>query len=139
MWNGCCFATITCALRASWSNAGIFSLAHKITVKHARVNGLITDEDLNTLSIDTSMIKNNRGVDEIGANHYDRYRNATKVSVVVSQQGIPLGLSFKGANVHDTKMIFDTIDDVQIKIAGSSTLADKGYNAASPKSSLKQK
>ena len=105
-------------------------MAHKITVKHARVNGLITDEDLNTLSIDTSMIKNNRGVDEIGANHYDRYRNATKVSrlrrIVVSQQGIPLGLSFKGANVHDTKMVFDTIDDVQIKIAGSSTLADKG-------------
>ena len=61
------------------------------------------------------------------------------MSVVVSQQGIPLGLSFKGANVHDTKMVFDTIDDVQIKIAGSSTLADKGYNAASPKSSLKQK
>ena len=37
--------------------SGIFSLAHKITVKHARVNGLITDEDLNTLSIDTSMIR----------------------------------------------------------------------------------
>ena len=122
-----------------WSNAGIFSLAHKITVKHARVNELITDEDLNTLSIDTSMIKNNRGVDEIGPNHYDRFRNATKVSVVVSQQGIPLGLSFNGANVHDIKMVFDTIDDVQIKIAGSSTLADKGYNSIKLKTEMKEK
>ena len=72
---------------------------------NARVNGFISNSDLDILSIDTSMIKNNRGVDEIGANHYDRYRNATKVSVVVSQQGIPLGLSFKGANVHDVKML----------------------------------
>ena len=59
--------------------------------------------------------------------------------IVVSQQGIPLGLSFKGANVHDTKMVFDTIDDVQIKIAGSSTLADKGYNSIKLKTEMKEK
>jgi transposase len=123
----------------TWSKVGIFSLTHKLLVENARVNGFISNNDLDILSIDTSMIKNNRGVDEIGANHYDRYRNATKVSVVVSQQGIPLGLSFKGANVHDVKMVFDTINDVQIKIAGSTTLADKGYNSIKLKKDMKEK
>ena len=122
----------------TWSKVGIFSLAHKILVQNARVNGFISNSDLDILSIDTSMIKNNRGVDEIGANHYDRYRNATKVSVVVSQQGIPLGLSFKGANVHDVKMVFNTINDVQIKIAGSTALADKGYNSSKLKKDMKE-
>ena len=68
----------------TWSKVGIFSLTQKPLVENARVNGFISNNELDILLIDTSMIKNNRGVDEIGANHYDRYRNATKVSVVVS-------------------------------------------------------
>ena len=52
----------------TWSKVGIFSLTHKLLVENARVNGFISNNDLDILSIDTSMIKNNRGVDEIGAN-----------------------------------------------------------------------
>ena len=56
-------------------------------------------------------------------------------------------LQRKGANVHDIKMlrsrVFDTIDDVQMrrsrKIAGSSTLADKGYNSIELKKEMKEK
>ena len=39
---------------------------------------------LKNLFINSSMIKINKGKDWIGANHYDRFRNATKVNVIVT-------------------------------------------------------
>ena len=47
-------------------------------------------------------------------------------------------ISFKGANVHDVKLGFNTINDVQIKIAGSTALADKGYNSSKLKKDMKR-
>ena len=121
-----------------WSNIGIFELAFQIVLKTLYSLGLIPSKDIDLLSIDSSMIKNNRGCDGIGPNHYDRYRNATKVSVVVTNKGIPLGFSFSSANVHDTKLVENNLDNVKISIVGSRLLADKGYNSKNLKKQLKQ-
>lgn len=121
-----------------WSRAGLFEMAHEIMIKTVHKLKLIPKKDIALLSIDSSMIKNNRGCDGIGSNHYDRYRNATKVSVVVTDKGIPLGFSFAGANVHDTKLVDDNLNNIKIKIVGSRLLADKGYNSYELKTKLKR-
>ena len=121
-----------------WSNAGLFQLGHEILIKMLYELKLIPKKDIKLLSIDSSMIKNNRGCDGIGANHYDRYRNATKVSVVVTDNGVPLGFSFAGANVHDTTMVNENLDNIKISIVGSRLLADKGYNSIKLKTALEE-
>jgi transposase len=121
-----------------WSKEGLFRMAHEILVNIIYELKRISKKDLSHLSIDSSMIKNNRGCDGIGSNHYDRYRNATKVSVVVTDNGLPLGFSFAGANVHDTKMVSENLDNIKIKIVGSRLLADKGYNSLKLKKALKE-
>ena len=48
----------------TWSKVGIFSLTHKLLVENARVNGFISNNDLDILSIDTSMIRLRRKTTE---------------------------------------------------------------------------
>ena len=119
-----------------WINDGVMSTAFHMAVVVCRENGKITDDDLEVLSLDTSMVKNVRGGDAVGPNHYDRFRNASKVSVVVTKSGLPLGFDIDAANVHDTKMTAPTIEDIKIKISGSTVLADKGYNSIKLKETL---
>ena len=59
------------------------------------------------------MIKNIRGSDCIGRNHFDRNRFATKLSIVCDQNGIPVSSSFYQANVHDTKTLEQSIKFIQ--------------------------
>ena len=62
----------------------------------------------------------------LGSNHYDRNRNGNKVSIVVTKNGIPLGMSLSTSNIHDINRV-DTLDDVKIKIVDSRLGGDKGY------------
>ena len=94
-----------------WSKLNIFQNAYYILVKLAHSDNLL---NLNNLFIDSSMIKNVRGVDCIGKNHYDRYRNGNKVTIVVTDKGIPIGMNLAKANIHDTKLVIDTLNDIQI-------------------------
>ena len=73
------------------------------------------------------MIKNIKGVDAVGPNHYDRYRSATKVNVVVTATGIPLSVQIVKASVHDSSLTSRAIDEIELKIVGSRVIADKGY------------
>jgi len=49
-----------------------------------------------------------------GPNPTDRAKMGTKKSLLVEQHGGPLGVTIAGANVHDTKLLTDTIDAVVI-------------------------
>jgi hypothetical protein len=49
----------------------------------------------------------------------------TKKSVIVEQHGGPLGAVIAGANVHDTKLLADTIDAIVIPRPDPDTLAQK--------------
>ena len=73
------------------------------------------------------MIKNIRGHDQTGVNHYDRGRKGNKVTVLVTSSGIPLAVTFDKSNVHDLNLVEQTIDQVTLKIIGSRIIADKGY------------
>jgi putative transposase len=46
----------------------------------------------------------------VGKNPTDRGKNGSKRSVIVDGEGGPLGIVIAGANVHDTKLLEQTID-----------------------------
>jgi putative transposase len=50
-----------------------------------------------------------------GPNPTDRAKMGTKKSVLVDQEGGPLGVAIEGANVHDTKLLAATIDAIVIE------------------------
>ena len=122
-----------------WNKLNIFNRSYHILIKLLILTNSITIDDLKLLSIDSSMIKNIKGVDNIGQNHYDRYRNGNKISVVVTDNGIPLGFSFERANIHDINLVDSTLDDIKIKIVNSKLLSDKGYNSKELKKKLDKK
>lgn len=50
-----------------------------------------------------------------GPNPTDRAKPGTKKSVLVEQQGGPLGVAIDGANVHDTKLLERTIEAIVVE------------------------
>ena len=51
----------------------------------------------------------------MGKNPTDRGKKGTKKSVVVDGEGGPLGAVIAGANVHDTKLLAETIEAIVVE------------------------
>jgi transposase len=71
--------------------------------------------------------------DETGKNPTDRGKLGTKRHFVVDGQGIPLGVTLSGANVHDKKRFRATLDSLIIarpspRKVEQHLCADKGYD-----------
>ncbi len=54
-----------------------------------------------------------KGGAQAGANPTDRGKSGTKRHVVVDRQGIPLAVVLSAANVHDSRMMLDTVDAIE--------------------------
>ena len=54
-----------------------------------------------------------KGGDETGANPTDRGKSGTKRHLVVDRQGIPLAVTLSAANVHDSRMMLETVDAIE--------------------------
>lgn len=68
-----------------------------------------------------------------GPNPTDRAKMGTKKSVLVDQQGGPLAVAIAGANVHDTKLLAETIEAIVIARPDPTEVIqnlclDKGYD-----------
>lgn len=68
-----------------------------------------------------------------GPNPTDRAKMGTKKSVIVEQQGGPLGVAIEGANVHDTKLLAKTIEAIVVERPDPEEVVqhlclDKGYD-----------
>ena len=85
------------------------------------------------------MIKNCKGVDLLGKNHYDRNRLGNKISLVVSNNGIPLSISLTTANVHDIHEVIPTLDNLPFKTKKFTLIADKAYLSNNLKSVMKDR
>ena len=59
--------------------------------------------------------KNIRGIDCIGYNQYDRYRNSTKLHVITDSNNIPVVYEFSEGNIHDV-IIAEKLTESIIKI-----------------------
>jgi putative transposase len=71
--------------------------------------------------------------DETGKNPTDRGKLGTKRHFIVDGQGIPLGVTLSGANVHDKKRFGATMDSLIIPRPSTRSIeqhlcADKGYD-----------
>ena len=98
----------------------------------------LKDESYKTLYVDATMIKNVRGHDSIGINHYDRGRKGSKMSLLITKEGIPLNLKMVGSNVHDLTAFEEQIKEIKIKFIGSRIIGDKGYSSKKLKESLEK-
>lgn len=85
-------------------------------------------------SVDGAMGKARFGGDKVGPNPTDRGKNGVKRSVIVDQEGGPLGAVIAGANVHDTKLLAETIESIVVERpepteeAPQHLCLDKGYD-----------
>jgi transposase len=57
------------------------------------------------------MIKNIKCTEFFDTNHYDRNRKGNKVSIIVTKNGIPLGMCLSTSNIHDINLVEYTLDD----------------------------
>ena len=71
-----------------WSKCRLFEHAFYDAVSTIRCGAVL---------VDTSFVKNVLGVNVIGRNPTDRGRNATKISLLTSQTGIPIAVCFHKA------------------------------------------
>lgn len=119
-----------------WANAGVFSNTFKLLNKIIKKGKYLKDTSYQTLYIDATMVKNVRGHDLTGVNHYDRGKKGSKISLLVTSEGIPLNLEMVSSNVHDLNAFEKQIK--RIKIVGSRIIGDKGYTSKRIKESLKK-
>jgi transposase len=64
--------------------------------------------------MDGSMTKAPLGGEETGKNPTDRGKIGTKRSLLTDGNGVPLGLTVSGANVHDKRLVQATLDSIPI-------------------------
>jgi len=120
-----------------WSRRKVFQNTYTILLKLLKAQKYLTDSDLLNLYIDSSMIKNIRGHNNFGPNHYDRGRKGNKVTVIVTNKGIPLAINFDKSNTADINLVEPTLDNIHFKILGSRLIADKGYVSKKHKHKLR--
>lgn len=113
----------------------IFNILFKIISKKYYNNN---KDKCKNLFIDSSMIKNINGRENLGRNHYDRNRKGNKITVLVNEFGMPVSLTVAAANTHDSKLIMSSINSSTVKIVRSRIIADKGYINARIKRKLRR-
>lgn len=97
-----------------WVELGVFEALWEMAVEvYDELIGL----DWRWQSIDGAMTKAPLGGEETGKNPTDRGKLGTKRSLQTEACGIPVGLAIGGANVHDTKLLQETIEDCLERVA----------------------
>jgi putative transposase len=91
-----------------WLEAGVFGLLWQEAL--ADYDNLV-GFDLRWQCVDGAMTKAPLGGQETGKNPKDRAKRGTKHSMMTDANGIPLGLAVAGANVHDIRLLEQTIED----------------------------
>ena len=92
-----------------WSRNGFYrELVTIITIFFDTVYGLQTK----WCSLDGTLYKAPLAVEAVGKNPTDRGKNGTKRSLIVDEGGLPLGFFHEGANIHDSKLLRDTLINI---------------------------
>ena len=86
-------------------------------------------------SADAAMGKARFGGDKVGPNPTDRGKKGTKRSIIVEQDGGPLGAVIAGANVHDTKLL---AADHRVDRCGTSRANGAEPSESLPRQGLRQ-
>lgn len=91
-----------------WASTGVFEALWSLVLdEYDEIRGL----DWAWQSVDGAMTKAPLGGQATGKNPTDRGKRGTKRSLMTEAKGIPIGLVVNGANVHDVRMLQQTIED----------------------------
>lgn len=68
-------------------------------------------------------------------------RNGVKLSAVVDQEGLPLGIQLASGNVHDIPLALPTLDSIKVgkRTRPKLVLADKGYDSPQIRKGLRKR
>lgn len=117
----------------TWSRAGVFRVAYQAL---ARLYARKTRRG-EYHCIDSSFVKSIYGRECVGRNPTDRGRNATKVSAIVTDEGLPVSLTFFPANTSDYRTIHASLEARVVPLGTRVPLyADKGYDSAEVRRAL---
>jgi putative transposase len=94
-----------------WVDLGLFVQIWALLVEECEALGLV---DWEWQAADGAMGKACLGGDQIGPNPTDRAKNGSKKSVLTERNGGPLSVVVAGANVHDTKLLDQTIEAIVV-------------------------
>jgi len=114
-----------------WCSNGVFRQLWAVLLESCAELGGVNWE---WQSADGALSKARSGGSKIGRNPTDRGKNGTKRSIVVEEQGGPLGVVIDGANRHDTKLLRATIEAIVVprpqptKKRPQHLCLDKGYD-----------
>lgn len=114
----------------AWSDYGVFKNAFNMFLKHYHLY-----IDNNEAYIDSTTIFNKYGyINTVGLNTYESKKHkSNKLSIVASKNGIPLGISINNGNVHNLKLLLNTLPKRNIF---SLLYADKSYISKELKNKL---
>jgi putative transposase len=115
-----------------WTADGVFDNLWQVALaEYDELIGL----DWTWQSVDGAMTKAPLGGDATGRNPTDRGKQGTKRSLMTEAEGIPVGLVVDGANVHDIRLLQETIENCLNRcprLYGEFTehlCLDKGYDS----------
>lgn len=114
-----------------WCKDGIFEKIWAILIERCQELDAV---DWQWQAVDGRMGKARFGGDKVGRNPTDRGKAGTKISLATEAGGRPLGITIAGANVHDTKLLAQTLNAIVVARPLSTTEApqhlclDKGYD-----------
>ena len=77
--------------------------------------------------VDSTVLFNKRGIDEVSKYHTYRKKKATKVNIVCDTNKIILSHDCADVKVHDTKLTMPSLEKIKFKNKNITLLGDKGY------------
>jgi len=121
-----------------WSTNNLFKEAYFILILYLYQHRYISYKQINNCYIDSTMIRNKQGIECIGRNYSDKFKNGTKSSVICTKNGIPISLICVPSNIHDINTVEETIKNSIIKLNNFKIGGDKGYKSEKIKNKLKK-
>ncbi len=134
-----CSATTLRRRRDEWISAGVMEELQQIALdSYDRMIGL----DLSDIAVDCCITKAPCGGDKAGKSPVDRGKGGIKRSTVVDANGIPLGAIVAPANRHDSPLLEETLDTMEV--VGElperiSVHLDRGYDSEATRQKLRNR
>jgi len=132
----CCSATTMRRRRDEWIEAGVMAALRELALEaYDKIIGL----QLSDVAVDCCITKAPCGGEKAGRNPVDRGKQGIKRSTLVDAKGIPLGSIAAPANRHDSPLLDETLDTLEVLEELPKQMSvhlDRGYDSRSTREKL---